>query len=119
MSWVINLILHISIFEDAEARIEEVNRFFHRISDPVSGEVSEAPGLASVQPVWEGKGYPLETNLYVGAYNYFPLARFIEHLRSIAWEEPAFIQLFVQDQEDAEFYIIKLGDDPPPPQPPA
>jgi hypothetical protein len=111
MSWVTNLILHISIVEDAKARIDEVNHFFQRMPHAVSGEVSEEPGLASVEPVWEGKGYAPETNLYISAYNYLPLAHFVEHLRSIAWEEPSFIQLFVQDQEEMEFRMIKLGDD--------
>jgi hypothetical protein len=119
LSWVTNLILILSIAEDEEARIEEVNRFFHRMPHAVTGELSEAPGLASVEPVWDNNYYPLETNVYVGAYNYFPLERFVEHLRSIAWEEPDFIQLFVQDQEELEFRVIKLGDDPMPPPRPA
>jgi hypothetical protein len=79
----------------------------------VTGETDDAPGLASVEPVWEGKGKALECNLYVGAYNYFPLDNFVAHLKSIAWEEPEFIQLFVQEQEDMEFRIVKITEADP------
>lgn len=112
MSWVTNIILHISAAEEADERISEVNRFFERMPHAVTGEEEPAEPLASVAPVWEGKGHSLEAYLYVGAYNYFPLDRFMQHLRGIEWEEPDYIQVFVQDQEEMEFRGFKLADTP-------
>ena len=110
MSWVTNLMLHISVAEEAEERLEEVNHFFEEMPHAVTGEVEEEPPLVSVESLWEGKGRDFETNVYIGAYNYFPLEKFLAHLRNIAWEEPQYIQLFVQDQEDMEFQVHKIMD---------
>lgn len=147
MSWVTNLILHISSAEGSSALDSTAGRgflddvltkgaVFHPSTPPeikdflnttLSSKLNSAggfrgkleqvnafftergqPELESVDPVWEGRGKALECNLYVGAYNGLELDKFIEHLRGIEWRAPEHIQLFVKDQEDIEFHLIRL-----------
>lgn len=151
MSWVTNLMLHISSAEGSRlAASAEGRRFFddvlsrgavfHPDTPPelkslinstlgaVRGSIGgygdkirqvnaffterDQPELEFIDPVWEGRGKALECNVYVGAYNRLELDDFVEHLRSIEWNAPEFIQLFVKDQEDIEFRLIRIADLP-------
>jgi hypothetical protein len=105
---VTNVLLHINNAEDAAERILEVNRFFEHLRNAATGERHRVTGLAAVDPVWQGSEFPLETSLYVGAYNYFPLDEFLEHLRSVSWEEPSLVQLFVLRGEELEFRLVRI-----------
>jgi hypothetical protein len=84
-----------------QSKMEQVNAFFAK---------RDQPELASIDPVWEGRGKALECSVYVGAYNRLELDDFVEHLRGIAWNAPQFIQLFVKDQEDVEFRLIRIAE---------
>lgn len=108
MSWVTNIILSYSLGEYTEKRIAEVNQFFGSVPDRHEGGNYEEEPLASVESVWEGKGKALECNVFIGAYNYFPLEDFLVHLRSVTWEEPEAVQLFVKDQEDSKFQAVDV-----------
>lgn len=109
MSWVTNLMLHISpIEEDAEALIAGVNAFFQDFPHPVTGAPQRDDGLAPMSSlVPGGKGFG--AGLWVGAYNYFPLDAFLEHLRTLPWDADRYSQLFVMDEEDLSFRVIALG----------
>ena len=85
------------------SKMEQVNAFFAERGQPE---------LESIDPVWEGRGKALECNVYVGAYNHLELDTFVEHLRGIVWNAPQFIQLFVKDQEDIEFRLIRIVEQP-------
>ncbi len=85
------------------SKMEQVNAFFVE---------RDQPELESIDPVWEGRGKALECSIYVGAYNRLELDEFVEHLRGIVWNAPQFIQLFVKDQEDIEFRLIRIVEQP-------
>lgn len=103
MSRVTNLILNIDILEDEETRIKEVNLFF---------DEQEQKGLVSVDENnsgWYGGSKNLECHLYIGAFNYLDLDKFIEHCnRKVNFKEEH-NQIIVMEQDDDEFRIIKLG----------
>lgn len=80
-------------------KMDRVNSFFTE---------RDQPELESIDPIWQGRGKSLECNVYVGAYNRLELDEFVEHLRGIEWSSPEFIQLFVKDQEDMEFRLIRI-----------
>ena len=105
MSYVTNLILHIGILEDRDQRIEEVNQYFQK-DDTKPLIFIEAPDRD-----WYGGDKYLECYLYVGAYNYLHLDGFIEHLKSLTWQEPESLQLIVKEQEDDKFRIIDIFPD--------
>ncbi len=103
MSWVTNLLLHISSRSTNE-KIAQVNDFFDR--DNKLGLVSlDAPGLPKG---WYGGDKMLEANLYVGAFNYLNLDEFLEHIRGLAWEEGDQVQAFVKKQEQDVFHVIDV-----------
>ena len=101
MSSVTNLILHIGIIEDEDAKIKEVNAFFGERENPLVG-LREQP----LPRGWYGGSKYLECNIYVGAFNYLDLVRFLKHINSIQWDEPQDVQLFVKEQNDTRFKLI-------------
>jgi hypothetical protein len=110
MSVVTNIVLSISSWDGGEpgGKLADVNRYFE---DRCRGLVSvDDPSLPER---WYGGNKWLETSLFVGAFN-APclgcLEAFMAHLRSIAWEHPEAVQLFVKEQEDDRFRVIDLLD---------
>lgn len=107
MSEVTNLILTFQCAEDEAARIEDVNSFEYRglKMNVVSADFDKdmEKGYS-----WYGGTKFLETALYIGAFNHFPLEQFIEHLKKIKWDEPENVQLFVKEQFDFKFRLIEL-----------
>ena len=98
MSRVTNVMLNMSGESKPMARLEEVNEFFEEMEEEM---------LASLKPVVQG-AYAF-SEVYIGAYHRFPLEEFIAHLQSIEWEHPEHVQLFVQDEEDSEFRVVKIA----------
>ena len=49
--------------------------------------------------------------VYMGAFNYFPTDRFIEFLRQLEWISPEFVQIFVKEEDDEDFTMMRLQDD--------
>jgi hypothetical protein len=45
----------------------------------------------------------LEANVFVAAYNCFPVEEFVEFLKQVPWAEPDLLQCFVQLQDDDKF----------------
>jgi hypothetical protein len=108
MSWVTSLMLHISLVEDVDTLIEPINVFFRSYPHSVNGQMHSDTGLQQMSQLVPG-GKMFGSNIFVGAYNYFPLDTFVEHLRSMPWAEPEHSQLFVRDQEDLSFRVIPIG----------
>jgi hypothetical protein len=108
MSWVTTLMLHVSALENVEALTPMVNAFFESYPHSVDGTQQSDAGLAPISQVVPG-GKVFGARVFVGAYNYFPVEKFIAHLRSIEWEAPEFIQLFVMDEEDLSFRVVQIG----------
>jgi hypothetical protein len=116
MSVVTNLVLSLSIFdahgadryhEEGGPKIAEINRFF----EPVQG-LTDIDTL-KLPRGWYGGSKMLEAHLYVGAFNHIDLRSFITHLRSIKWERPECVQLFVKEEDDERFRLINVMEDMP------
>jgi len=45
----------------------------------------------------------LECEILLGAFNHFSIAEFIDHLRSLPWQDKDSVQLFIQEQDDNRF----------------
>lgn len=57
---------------------------------------------------WYGGTKALERDLYIGAFNHFPLEKAIEYMRTLNWKNPNIVQLIVMDDDDERFRIIDL-----------
>lgn len=79
--------------------------------------------IGAFNAVWDWRGGPefqhaqsnttagtknLECNVYLGAFNHLDLAAFIAAIRSIVWDYPEYVQLFVLEEEDERFREISL-----------
>jgi len=100
MSHVTNVVLSFSVGEpegeDDRDVIGRVNKFF-------------SDGGGFVLPAdhdWYGGSKFLERPTYVAAFNYLSLGHFIEHLKSLPWRFPEYVQLFVCEQDDDEYRLI-------------
>ena len=104
MSNVTNLLLHIGMLEDEKAKIQEVNAYFEQrqVRPLISLDDEHLPRG------WYGGDKYLECRLYVGAFNYLYLDEFIEHLKTITWEEPEALQLMVKEERDDLFQVIQV-----------
>ena len=89
MSQVSNVILTFSAAEPP-AKIEEVNLYFR--------DQGYERGLVSIEdnrlpPGWYGGNKPFEAELLIGAFNFLNTGLFVEHLKGITWEQPAFLDI--------------------------
>jgi hypothetical protein len=97
MSVVTNIIVFASHAD--ERLLSYVNRFFWNCR-----------GLARIHEHAGGPKY-LEAEVWVGAFNYLPMPDFVAHLKSLAWDSPAEVQLLVRGQEAElwSFVDLQLG----------
>jgi hypothetical protein len=100
--------LHISVVEEVDKLIEPINAFFTSFPHPVTGEMQSDEGLKQMSQIVPG-GKVFGARIFVGAYNYFPIDKFVAHLRSLPFEDPEYSQLFVMDEEDLSFRVISLA----------
>lgn len=108
MSWITNIMLSLPIGEDVERRICEVNEFFGSGLNGSLKDDEQFPSLVPINSCWELKGKSFEANVFVGAYNYFPIDEFLVHLGKVAWDDPLSVQVFIMDEEDVSFRIFNL-----------
>jgi len=104
MSDVTNLILSISIDDDEQGKLKEVNTYFlARQTKPLISV--DDPSLPKA---WYGGSKFLECALSVGAFNHLDLDAFLDHLRSLQWRWPDQVQVIAKEQEDLKFTIREL-----------
>lgn len=88
----------------------EHERFLDWVNDFFTLET----GLVHVDSVEDGRWYGgskcLQTDVAIGAFNYFDLSEFIAHLKTIPWEYPECVQLIISEEDDETFRIIGLQD---------
>lgn len=96
MSRVTNVILNLGL--DDEDKIAAINEYF----EGTRGFVPEAP------PGWCGGTKVLETNVYVGAFDYLDAPGLIAHLRGIVFEQPYSVQLMVMEQDEVWFRLVDV-----------
>lgn len=97
MSYVTNVILKLPVLE-AE-KINQINSFFPAHHGFLRG-IEEICGGTKV----------FEQPVYLAAFNYFDLDGFIAHVKSIHWDSPEEIQIFVCGQNDEVFTEVLKND---------
>lgn len=102
MSVVTNVLLNMSIIEDHENRLHDVNVYL--LKEHKSGLVDMDD--ESLPHRWYGGNKMLEVNLSIGSFNYLDLVRLCEHLRTINFSCPEDVQLIVCEQEESTFKIV-------------
>lgn len=109
MSYVTNLILHMSILEEENEQetdtkiIEQVNKFFDEQG------IRPLIGLHNTELLpggWYGGQKYLECHVYVGAFNYLDLDGFLRHLQTVPFEEPEEVQVWIKDQHETSFRLV-------------
>lgn len=93
MSWVTAVMVTASIMDDD--KLEHLSAFREM------NEISEAFG---------GTKHP-QVPVYAAGFNYLDIRKFIEHVRSISWERPDRVQIFIKDEEDDVFTVHTLTSD--------
>lgn len=106
MSVVTNIILSFSIMENEISDIEDsytnmvlINNWLRKHDHGAFGEDAT---IAS------GGEKHLETPVYLAAFNFFDLDEFLAFLRTLPWEEPENVQVFVQGQEEEKFTVYTI-----------
>ena len=106
MSVITNIVLAIGLEDELHGRLAEVNVFFAEYS---RGLVSlDNPALPTD---WTGGNKRMCAGVSVGAFNGMDLAGFLAHLRSIRWDAPRKVQVFVMEEEDERFRLIDVMED--------
>jgi hypothetical protein len=101
MSYITHLILHVSSFY-LEERMDEVNTFF----EPFCPQ--------QVDDYGQVHGKPWTRSIFIGAYNFFPMVAFLEHLEKVEWEYPDYVQVLAATEEGHGFRtIIEITPDRP------
>jgi hypothetical protein len=90
--------------DGSASKIEEVNRVFRGGKGFVSLDDPSLPRG------WYGGSKYLEAELYAGAFNGFDIDEFMDHLRTIEWQDPRCVQMFIREQDDERFQIINFVD---------
>lgn len=102
MSHVTNVILCIGGYEDEDLVRGRINPWLsergeRRLFQPVSGFDLEQP------TAYTAGSKTMEADVYLGAFNNFPLDEFLEFLDQLPWGERENAQCFVQDQHEDRF----------------
>jgi hypothetical protein len=90
MSKYTSIILIIPGVENENERITEVNSF----------EIK--PGIKlNLWDINDTKKYPdiFPRFTYVGTYNFFDTEKFLQHLQTVNWEFPEYIQVLIQEED--------------------
>ena len=94
--------LSFSIAEDSQKIQNSLKKFvdIHHAFSLVSIDSDRLPRK------WYGGGKMFEKPLYIGAFNHFPISKFLEFLRhDIKWEYPEDVELF-ELTGDAERFTV-------------
>lgn len=104
MSVVSNIIFSFSILEESREHdtifinVEKINDWLEENHFGNFGQ--------DVDKVAGGKKH-LETPIFVAAFNYFRLDEFLDFVRSLEWNEPQYVQVFIQGQDDEKFSLLE------------
>ena len=106
MSVVSNVIFSFSISEDSYEKEDDI---LYPNMEKINNWLEENNyGIFSVDvDVVSGGRKNRETPLFVAAFNYSSIDNFCNFIRSLKWEYPDFVQVFIQEQEDDKFRLIE------------
>ncbi len=106
MSRVTSLLFSIGPEDETDLIMGRINEYLslHRYNGLVSLEDRKLPNC------WYGGDQHLEADVYVGAFNFFELDRFVEMLKAIdvEWQYPQCVQIIIQGPDDMAFSIINV-----------
>jgi hypothetical protein len=100
MSRVTDTILCFCPFEKGPlaARLAKINEFFAK-SD---GREAAQGFVLAPNHEWYGGSKRLQRRIFVGAFNCLCEKELLEHLRTLSWEYPESVDLFVHGEDDEE-----------------
>ncbi|MEQ9437802.1 MAG: hypothetical protein RIG62_02095 [Cyclobacteriaceae bacterium] len=108
MSVVTNLIFSFSVGEDENKMMNQVNSFKYGLQTLNLVSADYIRDTENRRTAWYGGGKFLEARLFVGAFNHLDLNEFIDHVKSLDWEEPECVQIIVKEQHDDIFRLINV-----------
>lgn len=97
MSVVTNCIFSFSVLEDEPEIADQVNAYFDE------KPLISCDNTFHVPTSWYGG-----SKAYIGAFNYFDVDLFLEHVRKIEFRCPEDVQLMVKEQEENRFSFIDV-----------
>ena len=101
MSVVTNVLLKTSAGD--RNRIANLNEAF------ASGQKFVSCDDESLPRGWYAGTKMLECEIYPGAFNHLDLAKFVDAIRGVDWDDPHSVQLFIQEQEEGRLREVDLG----------
>lgn len=109
---VTNIILTFSILEEEvlvpESRYADKYGYRHALVEhpikPWLLQHGQHGGLARVDHL-AGGHKSMETNVYLGAFNYLPTRQFAVFVYELPWRNPGEVQLWVKEDDDTGFWI--------------
>lgn len=103
MSFVTTVILIFPGLENETERINEVNSFRYNghSLDIRSIESPNAEPLVS----WYGGTKGAIGRIYIGSYNYFEVEAFLKHIANVRWEEPAYVQILIRNENEWNYSL--------------
>ena len=106
MSVVTNLLLSFSVMEEG---LDGWDRDGYALMTPINAWLTAHGYGAFGQDADQVSGGTkhLEVPLYVAAFNSFQLDEFLAMLRTLPWIEPACVQVFVQEEDEDTFRVMK------------
>lgn len=110
MSLITNVILSFSICEDGRDHDpDDYSGIIAEVNTAIDG-----PGFV-IPPdhTWYGGRKVLTRPTFIGCFNYLHLDRLLDKLRSMKWEEPGAVQLFVSGEEQNRWHMIPVFPDDP------
>ena len=101
MSYVTNILVHVSIIDDAgRARITEPQPWDeHEIGQSLGDLGGPEEGDQEMYPLWGGYKVP-EWTLYGAAFNYLDWSGFVEWLESLPFEYPSEVMVIAKGETD-------------------
>jgi len=105
MSVVTNLILLFSKSEDCTIIEQQLAEF--KYSNNIIFQIASIEN-DKLPKGWYGGSKYMEANIYLGAFNHFNTNDFINHLKSIKWENPQDVQIIVKEENEFKFKLINI-----------
>jgi len=106
MSNVTNVILSFSIIEE-EYELQDFQHY--KIMDKINQWLydSKYGQFSKELTEYAGGNKVTETPIYIAAFNHFNIDAFVEFIKTLNWEEPEDVQIFIQTQDEDRFLIIE------------
>jgi hypothetical protein len=106
MSIVTNIILTCSSGENTSEISSQLAGFTYNLNIPFNIVCVDDKKLPKG---WYGGTKYIEGEIFIGAYNHLNLDEFVAFMKTVQWESPQNVRLFVKEQNDLTFKPVELG----------